>query len=94
MFSAAACASSGGGSPQAGAMLKVAYKSGETEHYRLHSTTDGTLAANGQQQPVKADVSGDAAWHVTSVDGSGNATVDVTLSNLRMQFQGLPQQVR
>lgn len=71
--------------------IKVAFKQAQTYRYHYRSALNGSLTM-GQSAalPIKADSSADATWKVVSVDASGNATVDMTLTNLKTSITGSP----
>lgn len=71
--------------------MKVAYdfKAGQTYRYHYTSTLDATMTmGSAPASPLKAEGSADETWKVVSIDASGNATIDQTLSNLKTTVTG------
>lgn len=67
--------------------MKVAYnfKAGQAYRYHCSSTMNGTMTmGSGPAFPLKVETTADSTWKVVSLDPSGNATIDLTLSNLKV----------
>jgi hypothetical protein len=61
--------------------LSLAYHSGDTFKYTIHSVFKETLGATGTNVPIDIDVSARETVKVTSVDSSGASDLTITLSN-------------
>jgi hypothetical protein len=53
------------------------FKVGQTIRYNVHTTVTGSLSIGGQQLPLNSDQTLAEKLEVKSVDGAGNATIDV-----------------
>ncbi|MBO0682348.1 MAG: hypothetical protein J2P45_04250 [Candidatus Dormibacteraeota bacterium] len=76
-------------SSAAPSLIKVAYtfKAGDTYRYRFNSASNSSLTIGSKLAATPmAKGSADVTWKVASVDKSGNATIDLTLSNLKSTF--------
>ena len=65
--------------------LSLAYKSGATHKYNLHSTADEAMNMGAIAIPVKFELAGAETVTVKSVDSAGNADLSISLSNLTMK---------
>jgi len=77
--------------PGPSSLMKVAYnfKAGQTYRYHCSSALNGTLTiGSAPASPEKMEISADSTWKVVSLDASGNATIDLTLSNLKASSTG------
>lgn len=65
--------------------LSLAYKSGATYKYSLHSTSDEAINEGTMAIPLKFDITGEETVTVKSVDSAGNADLSISVSNLTMK---------
>ncbi|MBO0686468.1 MAG: hypothetical protein J2P45_25245, partial [Candidatus Dormibacteraeota bacterium] len=90
LLALAGCSTSPAG-PSNTSVMKVAYsfKAGQNYRYHYTSTLDATMTmGSAPASPVKAQSSADETWKVVSIDATGNATIDETLSNLKTTVTG------
>ena len=71
-----------GAAPAHAQTLAIAYKSGETYKYMLHSTVNQSMNTGMMTVPIKIDVTAGETVTVNSVDSSGTADVSIALSNV------------
>ena len=65
--------------------LSLAYKSGATYKYALHSTADEAMNMGAMAIPVKFELTAAETITVKSVDSAGNADLSISLTNLTMK---------
>ena len=71
-----------GAAPVQAQTLALAYKSGDTYKYALHSTVNQTMDASTMAVPVKIDVTAGETVTINSVDSSGTADVSIALTKV------------
>lgn len=62
--------------------LSLAYKAGDTFKYKLHATSKQTVGAAGMALPINFEITANESTKVKSVDSSGTADLELTLSDL------------
>lgn len=79
------------GGESAGARpLALAFTEGQSETYAIHQTMDGQITGDALgEMPLAMDVTQVVTWEVTSVDGDGVATVEVTVSEMSGSVNGI-----
>jgi hypothetical protein len=71
--------------------LALAFEQGQSQTYEIDQTMDAELAADVfGSQSISLDVSQVVGWEVTSVDEEGNATIEVTVSEVSGSVNGQP----
>jgi hypothetical protein len=66
------------------------FKAGDTIRYRVHTTLSGSLGLAAQQLPLNSDQTLTQKLDVKSVDGSGTATIQLSVVDLVQQATGAP----
>lgn len=62
--------------------LSLAYKSGDTYVYKLHTSSKQTMGANGLNIPTDVDMTADETVTVKTVAADGTADLSIMLANL------------
>jgi hypothetical protein len=71
--------------------LAFAFEQGESQSYEIDQTIDAEIASDVfGSESISMDVSQLVSWEVTSVDGEGNATIEVTVSEVSGSLNGQP----
>ncbi len=66
--------------------LALAYSAGDTYRYRLHITSDSTIAFGVAPQAFKLDMAASETVSVRAVDAQGVADVSVSVTNVTMKM--------
>ena len=79
----------GGGSAEA-QPLALAFTKGQSETYAIHQTMQGQVSSDLLDDlPLDMDVSQVMTWNVTSVDEDGNATVELSVTEMSGSVNGI-----
>jgi hypothetical protein len=71
--------------------LALAFEQGESQSYEIDQTIDAEIASDVfGSESISMDVSQVVSWEVTSVDDQGNATIEVTVSEVSGSLNGQP----
>src|SRR5262245_52171308 len=71
--------------------LALAFEQGQSQTYEIDQTIDAEIASDMfGSETVSMDVSQVVSWEVTSVDEEGNATIEVTVSEMSGTVNGQP----
>jgi hypothetical protein len=71
--------------------LALAFEQGESQSYEIDQTIDAEIASDVfGSESISMDVSQVVSWEVTSVDDEGNATIEVTVSEVSGSLNGQP----
>ena len=62
--------------------LSLTYKAGDTYKYKLHTTSKQTVTTGGMSLPVEFEISARESIKVRSVDKSGTADLELTLTDV------------
>jgi hypothetical protein len=73
------------GSSAQGQDLRLAYHTGDTYKYAIHSTANETIDAGIVTVPIQLDMSANQTVTVKSVDSSGTADISVDMSNVSIK---------
>jgi hypothetical protein len=65
--------------------LSLAYKSGDTFKYAIHSVLEESLGSAGVSIPIDIDMTANETVKVTSVDSSGTSDLTITVSNISVK---------
>jgi hypothetical protein len=71
-----------------GTALALSYSEGQQVSWKMSLGENLTMTVNGQTVPLKASMSGDAAWRVTTVDQHGTATIEQSFTNVQVTANG------
>jgi hypothetical protein len=78
----------GGGSAEA-QPLALRFTQGQSETYEIHQTMDGTISSDlFGEMPLDMDLTEVMTWTVTSVDGEGNATIELSVDEMSGSVSG------
>jgi hypothetical protein len=71
--------------------LALAFEQGQSQTYGIDQTIDAEIASDVfGSESISMDVSQVVGWEVTSVDEEGNATIEVTVSEVSGSVNGQP----
>ncbi len=71
--------------------LALAFEQGQSQTYEIDQTIDAEIASDVfGSESISMDVSQLVSWEVTSVDQEGNATIEVTVSDMSGSVNGQP----
>jgi hypothetical protein len=71
--------------------LALAFTQGQSQTYEIDQTMDAEIASDVfGSESISMDVSQVVSWEVTSVDEEGNATIEVTVSEVSGSVNGQP----
>jgi hypothetical protein len=71
--------------------LALAFEQGQSQTYEIDQTMDAEIASDVfGSESISMDVSQVVGWEVTSVDEEGNATIEVTVSEISGSVNGQP----
>ncbi|HEX6332143.1 MAG TPA: hypothetical protein VF129_12800 [Actinomycetota bacterium] len=70
--------------------LALSFEEGHSETYRITMTMDGGVASDlFGEMPMQTEMSQVTTWRVASVDGDGNATIEVSTSEMSGSMNGI-----
>jgi predicted secreted protein len=71
-----------------GTALALSYAPGQQMTWKMSLDENLTMTVGSQTIPIKASMTGDATWRVTSVDSDGTATIQQSFSNAQVTANG------
>lgn len=79
-----------GGASAEAQPLALRFTQGQSETYAIHQTMKGEISADlFGEMPLDMDVTQVLSWTVTSVDAEGNATVEISISEMSGSVNGI-----